>query len=225
MSKLGDVVSHVNCRAARDEALRPGTNGHRDVPTSAEYFAEVLPLSAQFLEDHPHIGRRGRETDAMGGSPRHLIGITHEICSVHSLDATRELLEILPPIRMTLDAEQWLQFSANRCQDEEAHDEAIDLDVIPHVDHVRARIVDAASGSIRVSPREEELWKRVWTRKALRGAEQVTVTPDVNSVVGREARYLSRDVADVTARIRQCFGDWSADYSDKIRHNPNSLVG
>jgi hypothetical protein len=40
------------------------------------YLAGALPLAAIFNEQHPHVGASARETDAFGGRPAHLIGVS-----------------------------------------------------------------------------------------------------------------------------------------------------
>lgn len=206
ISALGDVVSHVNCTGSGDSRW--------DVATSAEYLGEVLPLSAQFLEDHPYIGRYGRETDIMGGSPHHLIGISHETNArgvLHHPDAVRELMEILPPIRITSDIQQWHDscgyqwgFGGDGDCDEV---EALTIEIVPHIDHIRAGL-----GRETIAP-HDELWKFVWGRKAKRGVEQVTITPtlrgfDTNNGATEDKTTLWEQTQKVADCVRRSFDRW-----------------
>ena len=206
ISALGDVVSHVNCTQSGDSRW--------DVATSAEYLGEVLPLSAQFLEDHPYIGRYGRETDIMGGSPHHLTGISHETNArgvLHHPDAVRELMEILPPIRITSDIQQWHDscgyqwgFGGDGDYDEvEAHT----IEIVPHIDHIRAGL-----GRETIAP-HDELWKFVWGRKAKRGVEQVTITPalrgfDTNNGATEDKTTLWEQTQKVADCVRRSYDHW-----------------
>ncbi len=208
-SVLGDVVSHVNCTESGDICW--------DVATSAEYLGEVLPLSAQFLEDHPHIGRYGRETDIMGGSPHHLTGISHETNGrgvLHHPDAVRELMEILPPIRITSDIQQWHDscgyqwgFGGDAAMvGDDDEEEALAIEIVPHIDHIRAGL-----GRETVAP-HDELWKFVWGRKAKRGVEQVTITPalrvfDTNNGAA-EDKTLWEQTQKVADCVRRSFDLW-----------------
>lgn len=47
-----------------------------DLDDAITYLAGALPLAAIFNEQHPHIGTSARETDAFGGRPAHLIGVS-----------------------------------------------------------------------------------------------------------------------------------------------------
>lgn len=203
ISALGDVVSHVNCTQSGD---------HRwDVAASAEYLGEVLPLSAQFLEDHRHIGRHGRETDIMGGSPHHLTGISHETNARGILrhhNVVRDLMEILPPIRITSDIQQWhdtcgYQWGFGGNDDDEI--DALRIEVVPHIDHIRASLIGTSLGRETIAP-HDELWRFVWGRKAKRGVEQVTITPNLQfidtNVGGDEDKTLWEQTEKVAAFIR-----------------------
>ena len=222
VSDLGDVVSHVNCTESGDNRW--------SVATSAEYLGEVLPLSAQFLEDHPHIGRYGRETDIMGGSPHHLTGISHETNAVgmlHHPDVVRDLMEILPPMRIASDIQCWhdvcgYQWGFHgddaKCPDNNGVGcdelEALRTDIVPHVDHLRARMIGKTLAPEAIAP-HEELWRFIWSRKAMRDVDQVTITPDLpvgdagGGVVGENNLRWERtkEAADC---IRRTYDDWSA---------------
>eukprot|EP00536_Pseudo-nitzschia_multiseries_P019324 jgi/Psemu1/60089/gm1.60089_g len=181
VSDLGTVVSHINCREREHEHNDPGTatqsSGHTDTNTdkntakprssywnedaALNYLVHALPLSARFLEDHPHVGRNGNETDVMGGSPPHLTGISHEITtrsqSRGMLDrpgTIRNLLEVLPPIRLSMDDAvlatvyscryhpSFGRVNDRSCdgdsvEEDEAKAEAFSLEILPHIDLVR----------------------------------------------------------------------------------------
>ncbi|VEU43348.1 unnamed protein product [Pseudo-nitzschia multistriata] len=177
VSGLGGGVAHVtvDCRGGCDS----GDAGHRRnraVPfvwnedTALEYVLGAVPLSARFLEDHPFIGERGNETDGMGGSPSHLTGITHEYYDasnatatttgnaggsrvlLNNLDITRHLLEILPPLRLSMDdasgrhpyhrdSSAMTNEGTNDNHGDEA--EAFCLEVLPHIDLIRTKAAAA----------------------------------------------------------------------------------
>lgn len=217
VSALGDVVSHINCTESGDNRW--------DVATSAEYLGEVLPLSAQFLEDHPHIGQYGRETDIMGGSPHHLTGISHETNSrgmLHHPDVVRDLMEILPPIRITSDIQQWHDVcgyqwgfgrNAVRGDDSDEELEALRVEIVPHVDHIRASMIgeNLVPDDDAIAP-HKELWRFVWSRKAKRGVEQVTITPDLHtssaSNIAGEGNLLWEQTKEATDFIRRSYNGW-----------------
>ena len=200
ISALGDVVSHVNCTQSGDNRW--------DVATSAEYLGEVLPLSAQFLEDHPYIGRRGRETDIMGGSPHHLTGVSHETNArgvLHHPDTVRELMEILPPIRITSDIQQWHDscgyqwgFGGDAMDGDDDEEEALRVEIVPHIDHIRAGL-----GRETVAP-HDELWKFVWGRKAKRGVEQVTITPALRVIDTSDGAAEDKTLWEQTQKVADC---------------------
>lgn len=221
VSALGNVVSHINCRGSGDYRW--------DVSTSAEYLADVLPLSAHFLEEHSHIGRFGREVDIMGGSPHHLTGISHETWKGGVFwhpNNTRQLLEILPPVRLTSDISYWHAVCGHRCgfqsdreeggeEKEEKEEEALKIEIVPHIDYIRARTLGVHERtSIDDSNNEdmedigcllaphEVLWKDVWTRKAGCGVEELSITPDVatNNLNG-----AWRQTLNAARHIRQVF--------------------
>lgn len=224
VSALGDVVSQINCTESGDNRW--------DVATSAEYLGEVLPLSAQFLEENPHIGQYGRETDIMGGSPHHLTGISHETNArgmLHHPDVVRDLIEILPPIRITSDIQQWHDicgyqwgFGRNeKCEDgcdEEL--EALKVEIVPHVDHIRASMNGETLAIVpddAIAP-QEQLWRFVWSRKTKRGVEQVTITPDLHTGsacdVASEGNKFWEQTKEAADCIRRSYDDWKESYGD-----------
>ena len=224
VSALGDVVSHINCTESGDNRW--------DVATSAEYLGEVLPLSAQFLEENPHIGQYGRETDIMGGSPHHLTGISHETNGrgmLHHPDVVRDLMEILPPIRITSDIQQWHDicgyqwgFGRNEIRGDDSSEEleALKVEIVPHVDHIRASMI---GGTLAIVPDDaiapqEQLWRFVWSRKAKRGVEQVTITPDLRSGsasdIASEGNLLWEQTKEAADCIRRSYDDWKESYGD-----------
>jgi len=84
ISALGEVVSHINCRKIGDYRW--------DEATSIQYFSDILSFPAEFLEDHPYIGRFGREVDVMGGSPHHFTGISYQACGSGVLNHPTKLV-------------------------------------------------------------------------------------------------------------------------------------
>ena len=222
VSALGDVVSHINCTESGDNRW--------DVATSAEYLGEVLPLSAQFLEENPHIGQYGRETDIMGGSPHHLTGISHETNArgmLHHPDVVRDLMEILPPIRITSDIQQWHDicgyqwgFGRNeKCGDDcDEELEALKVEIVPHVDHIRASMIGGTLATDDAVAPHEQLERFVWSRKAKRGVEQVTITPDLHTTsasnIAGEDNLLWEQTKEAADCIRRSYDDWKESYGD-----------
>lgn len=224
ISALGDVVTHINCNESGDNRW--------DISAASEYLADVLPLSSKFLEDNPHIGRYGREVDIMGGSPHHLTGISHEMGGgiLYCPDQTRESLEILPPLRMTLDISNW--YSSMFCDvGGISHDdtEAIKVEIIPHIDHIHigARILSLMESAANppsdngkdevetaILNYQKTLWNQVWSRKATRGVEEMSITIDAPTTICLDVakehnKELLPSVAHGAAKyIQQSFEDW-----------------
>jgi hypothetical protein len=226
ISNLGDVVTHVNCRTfvTSNKGSSPDT---WDDERKMDYFLQVLPLSATFLEDHPHIGRNGNETDIMGGSPDHLTGISHETTiatnGLHHPDATRYILEVIPPLRLTMDLLSWQRAcgyawgSSNDDDDDDNEAETLSIEIAPHIDLIRTNtsLFSTCRSNSKTSATQgsnddeidsvnydhylrthQSLWEYVWTRKANRGVEQLFVTLDDDCdamVAGKGPRHLSRD--------------------------------
>ena len=223
VSALGNVVSHINCTESGDNRW--------DVATSAEYLGEVLPLSAQFLEGHPHIGRYGRETDIMGGSPHHLTGISHETNArgmLHRPNVVLDLMEILPPIRITSDIQQWHDvcgyqwgFGTNAIRGDDSSEELEAL-IVPHVDHIRASMMGGTLAPDDAIAPHEELWRFVWNRKATRGVEQVMITPMITPELhtssasddAAEDSLLWEQAKEAADYIRRSYDDWKASHGD-----------
>ena len=235
ISKLGDTVKHINLTKSGLEEW--------DITTAAEYLAEVLALSAQFLEDHPHMGRYGRETDIMGGSPHHLTGITHETNKkgiLYHPHRAVQLMEILPPLRITAsNIQQWREpcgyrwgFAGGGNENNDTDDDGsktLKVDIVPHIDHIRASIIDnigeSSSLDRNILAANEELWGYVWDRKAKRGVEQVMITPDLScgemttrrsSISGANDGGANRDnllwgqTIKAAESIRRSYAEWSA---------------
>jgi hypothetical protein len=223
VSNLGGVVSHVNCRGSDSDCNYSAAQQSVlwwDEDKTLEYLLEVLPLSAQFLEDHPYIGRNGNETDVMGGSPHHLIGISHENIGrsdmgngigngngngmLHHPAIARNLLEVVPPLRLTMDLSSWhedcgfpwgssVNNNNNNGDDDDDDDdeaEALSVEIVPHIDLIRTKtsllsICDNNNNNNdnnnpadndRYRRTHQSLWEDVWTRKANRGVEQLFMT-------------------------------------------------
>lgn len=95
---IGQVVSHVVV-----DPLVTAT------PWSSEqalaYLHGALPLGAALLEAQPHIGASSRETDAFGGRPVHLHGVSHSCRQADwgmSLPVS-ETTDVYPIMRLSLD--------------------------------------------------------------------------------------------------------------------------
>jgi len=172
VSDLGTVVSHINCHEYNNNRAAAIPCWNKE--TALDYLLHVVPLSARFLEEHPHIGRNGNETDIMGGSPPHLTGISHEVTASASafrgmqlqtqmLDCpstTLELLEVLPPVRLSMDdaalssgyhprfGRGYGGDSSNKDIDIDIEDQKLDemdaetfsLEILPHIDLVRTTL-------------------------------------------------------------------------------------
>ena len=208
VSDLGDIVSHINFRSFGTRRVRraEATNNLTqmwDDDVALEYLLDVLPLSAQFLEDHPYIGNRGNEIDVMGGSPDHLTGISHETTAFrHNIDSVesndigilhnptivRHLLETIPPLRLTMDLSSWhdvhgYPWGYSTDVDEA---EALSVEIVPHIDLIRTRtslLSDCYTNKKVNSTRSDQflrthqsMWKEVWTRKTNRGVKEVYMT-------------------------------------------------
>eukprot|EP01083_Nonionella_stella_P052128 138431_1 len=109
----------------------------------------------------------------MGGSPHHLTGISYQTCRSGVLSnptKTRQLLEILPPIRLTSDISQWypavdypLGFLNAIENGEEETAEFLRLDIVPHIDHIHAQFdFENKNGSKSLLDSHMELWRYVW---------------------------------------------------------------
>lgn len=200
ISDLGEIVAHINCREGSFYSSGSGYhNMGSKVPSeesALDYLLEVLPLSAQFLENHPYIGKAGNETDVMGGSPPHLTGISHETAGgiLYHPRITRHLLEVLPPLRLTMNLSSWHDACGyswgfhDGIEEDEA--EALSAEILPHIDLIRTKM-DLLSNHVidnGVAPEagfqsqgdphsllqmHKCLWKGVWARKAARGVEQI----------------------------------------------------
>ena len=197
---LDNVVTHINCCHSGDHLW--------DIATAAEYLGNILPLSAQYLENHPHIGRCGREVDIMGGSPPHLTGISHMtgVGILNTLEQTHELLEILPPLRMTMAAD--IQNSVLSDDGNTNKDYAISMfkaEFTPHFDHICWGGAAAKNSEI--------LWKQVWSRKATRGVEEMSVTLDVPKAVDihcctEQGESLPSEILELANVVQSSFDDW-----------------
>ena len=215
--RLGDIVSHINFYNSGD---------HRwdDITTSIEYLSDVLAMSAQFLEDHPNIGKNGRETDIMGGTPNHLIGISHQTCGkgvFNTPEKTRQLLEILPPVRLTSDISNW---SNHRWESTTRHEESDDRDsssstefqieIVPHIDHIHLNygLNSGNEASFDVMS-EVDVLNHVWTRKTFRGVTEISVTPYCDSPKTNsdddEDLASWNSTIEAAAQIKSKFESWS----------------
>eukprot|EP00533_Pseudo-nitzschia_delicatissima_P001742 CAMPEP_0116113068 /NCGR_PEP_ID=MMETSP0327-20121206/19311_1 /TAXON_ID=44447 /ORGANISM="Pseudo-nitzschia delicatissima, Strain B596" /LENGTH=302 /DNA_ID=CAMNT_0003606401 /DNA_START=97 /DNA_END=1005 /DNA_ORIENTATION=- len=202
ISNLGRVVTHVNCRCG---------DGKMDQDAALDFLLHVLPLSAEFLEDHSHIGRHGNETDVMGGAPNHLTGISHETRGMlHNLDTTRDLLEVVPPLRLTMDLSSWQHKSS--CEDD---DESLSVEIVPHIDLIRTKASLIDDNYDPHLGAHQSLWETVWTRKANRGVEQLYMMLDSGCcdayLLYHEEKYWSRiqRLNRAANSIHQYYNDWS----------------
>ena len=243
ISDLGGVVAHINCRGFgstshnksccssnrnpsfhedREDSLQR-KSAPWDEQTTLDYLLDVLPLSAKFLEDHPHIGKSGNETDVMGGSPHHLTGISHEttvrgsfgsdddgrVCDagmLHHPSAVRYLLEVIPPLRLTMNLSAWhdvcgYPWGLQQQNPDNDEAEALSVEIVPHIDLIRTRTSlfpetkQKSTSNDSVSPQvdhddnsncsvqtinhhcvHQTMWEDVWTRKTNRGVERLLMT-------------------------------------------------
>ena len=197
---LGDVVTHINCCHSGYHFL--------DITTAAEYLGNILPLSAQFFEEHPYIGQYGWEVDIMGGSPNHLTGISHQtgVGILKFPEQTCELLEILPPLYLTMGTDDFdrqnLVFGDTRTLS------SFEAEFVPHLDHI---IADASANN------NELLWKQVWSRKATRNVEEMSVTLDLHRAIdilgcAEDGESLAPEVLELAATTQRSFGDLTIEW-------------
>ena len=207
ISNLGKAVAHINCR----------TYGTMVQDGALDYLLDVLPLSAKFLEDHSHIGKDGNETDIMGGAPDHLTGISHETNSAgmfHHPDVTRYLLEVVPPLRLTMNLSSWHEacgqpWGFNDCGEEA---EALSAEIVPHIDLIQTNI-----DNYQYLQAQQSLWETVWTRKANRGVEQLYMTLELddhdssesNNCDENESSSKIKRLTDAANSIHEFYNDWS----------------
>lgn len=204
---LGEGVAHINCR----------THGIVDQDMVLDYLLYALPLSAEFLEDHSHIGKDGNETDIMGGAPHHLTGISHETNRAgmfYHPDATRYLLEVVPPLRLTMNLSSWHEACGHPWGSKDSQDEAeaLSVEIVPHIDLIRTTI-----DRFQYHTTHRFLWETVWTRKANRGVEQLYMTLDIDDHDSFESKICDekesssklKRLTDAANGIHEFYSDWS----------------
>lgn len=226
IANLGIPIAHINCKST-------GNGWHEE--SALDYLLEILPLSAEFLEAHPHIGKDGNETDIMGGAPNHLTGISHQTRGMlRHPRVVREVLEIIPPLRLTMDLSRWHQEcgyawgSPDMNNGNENEEEVLSIEIVPHIDLIRTKISLSSQihtyaldgGLVDNDPylrTNQFLWEAVWTRKRKRGVKQLYITLDdsTDEIVqcnrSENQEYLSRidRLADAATAIHQYYNDWS----------------
>ena len=191
----GAPIAHVNVHAGCDSWAE-------DV--AGAFLSRSLGLGAQFLEARPQVGAGSRVTDAHGGTPAHLHGVsyeTHRGRCLFSPFATMRYLEYIEPLRLTADLSHWHVVS-ERLLDDEATAARLRGDVAPFVDHVHARVGgpnqiqlnaearywtprahippfgDETPEKLAAVDAHERLWTAVWEHKLARGAAEVLATPE-----------------------------------------------
>ena len=179
ISSLGDIITHINCKPCFEQHDRKTGLSRENI----DFYSDVLSTSAQFLEEHSYIGKYGRETDIMGNSPHHLTGISHDtlhhgIFGTPSL--TREMLEVLPPFRLTASIWEWYRDCMHWGHDGNVYEgedteEVLQVEIVPHFDHIHVLYGNDLEKECKVAQRE--LWYKVWSRKATRNVEEVSITP------------------------------------------------
>ena len=149
IAPLGDAVAHVVIHVAQpswqsDDAL--------------EYLRGALPLGAALLERAPHIGESTRETDAFGGRPVHLHGVSHACRSSDWGTAlpVGEATDVFPIVRLSLDPRPARHLGV--------------FDEHEHVDHIELR---PSSAALSASTTYWRGVRRVMERKAQRGAPEM----------------------------------------------------
>ena len=158
-STVGEVAAHVVVQVqpskpwSRDEALA--------------YLDGALPLSATFLERHPHLGASSRESDTFGGRPVHLHGVSHACTSsdwgVGPLPAG-EACDVYPILRLSLDPRDARREHEARRAPFREHE---------HVDHLTLR---PSAAALEMLPRYWRAVRAVMDLKARRGAELMPVS-------------------------------------------------
>ncbi|GFH59614.1 predicted protein [Chaetoceros tenuissimus] len=180
ISSLGNIVTHINCKPCFEQHEISKKSLSKE---NIEFYSDVLSTSAQFLEEHSYIGKYGRETDIMGNSPHHLTGISHDILQpgiFGTPSLTRDMLEVLPPFRLTASIWEWYRdcmywgHDGVVCDGEDT-EEVLEVEIVPHLDHIHVLYGNDLKEECKVAQRE--LWSKVWSRKATRNVEEVSITP------------------------------------------------
>ena len=226
IANFGIPIAHINCKSI-------GNSWHEQ--SALDYLLEILPLSAEFLEAHPHIGKDGNETDIMGGAPNHLTGISHQTRGMlRHPRVVREVLEIIPPLRLTMDLSRWHQEcgyawgSSDKDGGNENEEEVLSIEIVPHIDLIRTKTLllsqiykNALDGGLVDNDpylrTNQFLWEAVWARKGKRGVKQLYIAlDDATNEIGQynsseNEEYLSRidRLADAATTIHQYYDDWS----------------
>lgn len=149
VASLGEAVAHVIVQ------VQPSSPWQRD--DALEYLRGALPLGAALLERHPHVGESTRETDAFGGRPVHLHGVSHACRSADWGTAlpTSEAADVFPILRLSLDPRSAPAFG--RFAEHE------------NVDHMTLR---PSAAALAASPSYWTAVRRVMDVKAKRGAPE-----------------------------------------------------
>lgn len=99
------------------------------VSETTSYLYNVLPLAAQFLEAHPAVGRSCGLRNAHGKPlDTHVVGVCQKLTG--SLSFVAEVVDVLPPTRLTLDGNESIDGS-----DISGKDDSISL-VLDSCDHL-----------------------------------------------------------------------------------------
>ena len=90
--------------------------------------------------------------------------------------------------------------------DAEDTEEALQVEIVPHFDHIHAVFGDALDEKEIMS--QHEVWSKVWTRKAMRAVEEVSITPYiVRSNLDDDDRIWIQTV-DAMKDIQNHFNKW-----------------
>jgi len=130
---------------------------------------------------------------------------------------------------MTCDSSHWHWMLLDCDKGSDDHAEAIQLEIIPHIDHIRASIgsfAESTTNTTSASKKAEEvptilkrhqiLWNQVWSRKAHRGVEEMSIAVDARFTgyhdVAREddGETLSLEAQEAAKCIQQSFEDWKS---------------
>ena len=157
---------------------------HTSTDNTLSFLRDVLPLGAQFCEDHPTVGANYQRLNAHGKPLNdHVVGICHSFPH-HSIAELAIVLDVLLPTRLVLSP----QTMANTMKEKSANidwDGTIDEDdweaVVQNTDMLAFNGLDSSKDF-------DELAKHVWKAQEQDGAQNAHVICNT----AQEANELER---------------------------------
>mmetsp|Transcript_26739 Transcript_26739/g.40613 ORF Transcript_26739/g.40613 Transcript_26739/m.40613 type:complete len:287 (-) Transcript_26739:137-997(-) len=132
-----------------------------DINSALSYIGEILPLTAQFLEEHPTVGRKYGRRNAHGNIlDDHVIGACHRL--PFSIPELAMVSDVFLPTRLALGVENVCHVSA----DDHSTNEVYDLETV--VQNTDLLCLDNLN-------QHSVLWKEVWRAQLLDGAKETYV--------------------------------------------------